>query len=99
MPTLTTNPALTNFHGRLGPDMIARLQAALDHPRQGWNAASSVILRDDIGLGLTLWQAVRKVDPTFPNNKGDGDSWDRYPDQVLVARALKLAAGLPKGGR
>src|SRR5262252_6294590 len=59
----------SNLFGELGPDVRDRLQAVVAHPDETtWDDAHSVILRDgsNFGLGLTLWQAVCKVDPLFP---------------------------------
>lgn len=101
MTKLITNPALQNMFGPLPLDVLKRLQDTLDNPRAHWAENHGIVLRDGrgFGLGLTLWQAVLAVDPTFPRRGRATDSkgkviedWARYPDQVLIARALKYAA-------
>ncbi|OPY69940.1 MAG: hypothetical protein A4E57_00818 [Syntrophorhabdaceae bacterium PtaU1.Bin034] len=50
---------------------------------------------------LTLWQAVRKVDPTFPATGRRHETetgrvvkeWERIPHPDLVLRALRYAQG------
>ena len=59
-----------------------------------------VIILRGAGKWLTLWQAILAVDPTFPNTGKVTDQagrvvedWRRFPDSVLIARAIRHAAG------
>ena len=103
MTVLVTDPRLSNLFGPLGPDIRARLQQVLDDPATHWDDAHSIILRADQPLARTLWQAVLAVDPTFPKTGPTSDragrritDWARKPSQILIARALKYAAELPR---
>ena len=56
---------LRNVFGLLNPELIARLKRVIDDPTpDNWDAACGIILRSD--PTLTLWQAVLKVVPGFP---------------------------------
>jgi hypothetical protein len=94
----------TNFMGRpIADDARDRLIACWRDPtEQSWEAAHAIILNDAVGLGMTLWQAVRAVDPTFP---ASGPSWtehgrrirgwSRVPDAALIRAAIHHATHLP----
>lgn len=112
MSPLTTAPQLTNMFGPLDAKIRRRLQQLLNQPRRYWNRDHGIILRTDHGgFGLTVWQAISAIDPTFPKSgrvTSGGyngipeklvSDWARYPDQVLIARALKYAANLPVKGQ
>lgn len=95
MSTLTENPRLTNIFGPLKPELRARLKAVLDDPASNWEDAYCIIVNGS----KTLWQYVIAVDPTFPKTGPVTDakgrtvkSWDRYPDQLTIAKALRYAA-------
>lgn len=101
---LVTHPALHNYWGplRLQPDIQRRLRQVMRQPRKYWDRDHGVILvaSEPGTLGLTLWQAILRVDPTFPRVGPSEDrhgkrreDWARYPDQMLIARAIKYAAG------
>lgn len=50
--------------------------AAINDPgEETWGDAYSIILNPDVGLGLTLWQAVLKVDPSFADAQAPVTSW------------------------
>jgi hypothetical protein len=94
-----------DFLGRpLAPDIVRRLRAVLRAPSvKTWDDTHGIILRSRPGLGLTLWQAVRAVDPSFPNTGRVYDrserlhqEWVRIPDTVLLARAIAYARSLPR---
>jgi len=82
--------------GPLGPEERARIVRFLREPSAAtWNAAFTVIIT--VRPTKTVWQAVCKLDPTFPK-KGAADStappeqqWPRFPDALTVARAIKRA--------
>jgi hypothetical protein len=94
----------TNFMGRpIADDARDRLIACWRDPtEQSWEAAHAIILNDAVGLGMTLWQAVRAVDPTFP---ASGPSWtehgrrirgwSRVPDAALIRAAIHHATHPP----
>jgi hypothetical protein len=47
-----------------------------------------------ITASLALWQAVRAVDPSFPDHSplseaDGGEPWDRVPDSFTLARAFR----------
>ena len=88
-----------NFHGSLDWDVRGRLLAvATEVTEASWTDAYSIILNPDVGLGLTLWQAVIAVDPTFPQTgpryDGEGtvlEGWARLPTTELIRQAIRFA--------
>lgn len=91
-------PNCRNLFGEpLTPDCARRLRAALRKPTQEtWTAAASIIINEH---GTTLWQAVRRIDPTFPNTGPCFDKrgrrvgeWERIPDIITIARAIRVSA-------
>lgn len=104
---LVTHPSLSNFCGPLSqqPDVQQRLRQVMREPRKYWDRDNGIILRErEPGtLGLTLWQAILRVDPTFPRvgpssttvgGRRIPGTWARYPDSMLIARAIKYAGGI-----
>lgn len=90
-----------NMFGPLSEDIRARVQAFLADPTpDAWEGCAHAVIAWRAGcIGTTVWQAVRAVDPTFPNIgrrtvKGRVvDDWARVPDALLVARAIRQATG------
>jgi hypothetical protein len=97
-----------NYWGKLGNDVRARLTAAIENPGEAtWDDAYSIILNRDVGLGLTLWQAVIAVDPFFPRTGPrsrwveDGSElgghsepvsgWERTPSAETIVQAINYA--------
>lgn len=92
----------TNILGKLSPQVQARIQAYLENPTtDGWQDISGIIVNHASIRHGTIWQAIRAVDPTFPNEgrtTGQGEvtkEWTRIPDAMLVARAIKQATKRP----
>jgi hypothetical protein len=86
-----TKPRLLSGPRHLTPESQRRLRAVIEHPtRATWERAYSLALTP--GFGITLWQAVCVVDPTFPT-KGPGQQrhWVRVPDQLTIVRAIRAA--------
>jgi len=85
----------TNMHGKLGPDERKRLLAVINNPtHKTWDAAYSLLVSYTPGrLGVTLWQAVLAVDPTFPNTHRV--RWGSIPSQQVLLRALDYATKAP----
>lgn len=85
---------LENMHGPLDGEMRVRLVAAARNPTQEtWSDAYTIILRSGTGwgMGLTLWQAVLAVDPTFTMSKGSDETWPKVPSTETIERALRFA--------
>lgn len=88
-----------NMFGKLRPEYRTRLRAVLYHPtEETWDEAYSIILNPYVGMGLTLWQAVIAVDPSFPRVGPREDvrgrrveRWRRIPSQALLLAALQYA--------
>jgi hypothetical protein len=88
----------TNMFGKLTPDLLARLDAVVDNPtEETWDDAYSIIIATS-PRSLTLWQAVLRVDPTFPNSGpvyGDGGSrisgWTAIPSRDVLLAAIERA--------
>ena len=91
-PSSSLFEGLRNHFGPLQPSVQRRLRRVLLAPDQeSWDDAYNIILRSD-GLGLSLWQAVKAVDPDFAGTKRAGRAgWLRVPDQLTIARALRFA--------
>jgi hypothetical protein len=68
--------AASNMFGPLSGDVRQRLVAAIRNPgKETWDDAHGIILNPDVGLGLTLWQAVLAVDPDFASVRGPVTRW------------------------
>lgn len=73
--------AASNLFGPLSGEVRVRLMAAINEPGEAtWDDAYSIILRanapgEGLGLGVTLWQAVLKVDPSFATAEAPVSSW------------------------
>lgn len=101
-----------NFWGPLDGEIRARLKAVLERPsEETWEDAHSIILQaDGTGFGLTLWQAVIAVDPSFTRTKpcataGSGrfrpkfdaaGAWPEIPTSDLIDKALRYALSAPR---
>jgi hypothetical protein len=92
--------AASNMFGALSGEVRARLVAAVDQPgEETWDDAHSIILNPDVGLGLTLWQAVIAVEPAFASVRGpvsDGkgnriSGWARTPSAEVISQAINYA--------
>lgn len=100
--------AASNLFGALSGEVRARLMAAIERPgEETWDDAHSIILNRDVGLGLTLWQAVIKVDPAFASvpgpmtqwveDSGRGghyepvSGWSRTPSADVIRQAINYA--------
>jgi hypothetical protein len=96
MKPISLTAGLTNMFGPLDDSIKKRLHEVLQNPREYWDRDHGIILRADAKY-LTLWQAICVVDPTFPNrgpaySKGKPKrEWSRYPDTLLIARALRYS--------
>src|SRR3974390_131758 len=68
--------SMTNMSGRLGRALKDRLRAAVETPCEAtWDNAYTILLNADVGLGLTLGQAVNMVAPPFSFVKGPVTRW------------------------
>lgn len=80
-----------NLLGKLKPETRKRLQAVVNKPTQKtWDAAHCVIL-STIGRGLTLWQAVLEVEPTFTRSKPYDEPWPTIPSRETLIKAIQFA--------
>jgi len=83
----------------LTEDARGRVLAVVADPSQEtWADAYSIVLAPHPGFGLTLWQAVLAVDPTFPQRGplygSDGtqlEGWERIPTTGLLEQAINYA--------
>lgn len=94
--TITESPRLANIFGPLDAVQRRRLHEVLHDPVRYWDRDHGLLLRPT----LTLWQAILRVDPTFPRTGPVTDrhgrvveDWPRYPDSVLIGRAIRYAIG------
>jgi hypothetical protein len=90
---------LSNYWGTLDSKLRARLIRCFKNPERYWDGAYSIILRNEFGLGLTLWQAWIAVDPSAPRTGKCTDShgnvfrdWDRKPTEQNIFDAIRYAA-------
>lgn len=94
----------TNMYGPLDAVVKRRVLRFINDPSdETWTDISGTIVNASFGLGMTIWQAVIALDPTFPREGPSTTfdrqgrevakaSWSRIPDPLLVARAIKFAA-------
>ncbi len=88
-----------NLFGGLSPDIRRRLEAAIENPtEETWDDAHTIILNPHEGMGLTLWQAVIAIDPSFPQSGPSTDyrgrrvsGWPQIPSRDLLLAALRYA--------
>jgi hypothetical protein len=84
--------ATTMLGGRLDEDARARLRAAVADPCEAtWDAAHTIILNGDVGLGLTLWQAVIAVQPSFSFVAGPRFRWVDDPEHENGGYSVPLS--------
>lgn len=85
--------------GPLSPEIRQRIINAIADPGpETWDDVYGVII---VGARmLTMWQAVLKVDPTFPRRAAAGsvdapltpvEKWERTPDSLTILNALHHA--------
>jgi hypothetical protein len=81
---------------------LDRLRAVLENPSQKtWGDAHSICVNGAILPGgqrighTTLWQTVRKLDPTFPSSKPPGEPWPSIPSAELIRRAIGIPNPAP----
>ena len=101
---VTLLPGLHNMFGPLDRSIRLRLQQVITNPRKYWNRDHGIIL-NATDRYLTLWQAVLKVDPSFPrvgpsygNDGRPVEDWSRYPTPDLLQQAILYAAPTPLFG-
>jgi len=77
----------------LTEDARGRVLAVVADPGQEtWADAHGIILAPFPGFGLTLWQAVLAVDPSFPDRgPATGQPWPRIPTTDLLEQAINYA--------
>jgi hypothetical protein len=93
-----------NMFGPINEELKGRIVRYLHAPTpEGWDDIHGIIINDHANLlqPRTIWQAVIKVDATFPKTgprttTKDGvvirsQGWKRYPDAITLARAIKAA--------
>lgn len=81
----------TNLFGVIKPEIKKRLQAVIDNPNQDtWEDAHSLIVNNK-GRMTTLWNAVIKVDSSFPKSKPLDAPWTKIPTSETIIKALRLA--------
>lgn len=102
----------TNFLGPIGPQAKKRILRYLGDPStENWDDVYGIIINEKggpvSGRPRTIWQAVIAVDPTFrdialPTRLYGGQPpearWAKWPDALLLARAIKAALD-PAHGR
>lgn len=80
----------SNLFGKLDKPLRRRIENLVKNPcQETWDNAYSIIIAST-GM-TTLWQAVLKVDPTFPVSKSEHDHWPRVPDRETIVQALRYA--------
>lgn len=92
-----------NMFGALQPEIKARINNFLATPtEENWNDIHSIIVRAPFG---TVWRAVLAIDPTFPRTGPTSyrngvrlEGWQRIPDAMLVARAIRRLTSWSKAG-
>lgn len=90
-----------NWWGKLKPDIKERIINYIENPTtDNWDDVHGIILSvgKETGLGLTLWQAILVVCPTFPCRGRSTtlkneiiDDWERIPTIQQIETALRYA--------
>lgn len=84
---------VTNYHGKLPPnsEVRGRIKEFFTTPsEENWDRIAHLIINDKSIRARTMWQAVRRIDPSFPSAKRT-DRWESVPSVFVVARAIKEA--------
>jgi hypothetical protein len=88
-----------NFRGPIPKDVRGKLAAYFNNPAPkaaDWEAIHSYVVVSTNEETITVWKAVRAIDPTFQDKvtsvvKEPVLRWHRVPDGFTVARAVKAA--------
>ena len=92
-----------NDLGPIGPDVRERILRYLDDPSaKNWDDVYTIIINRKGSLTGnppgTVWQAVCAIDPSYrhiavPHQRGTTPEkrWNKWPDALLLARAIKTA--------
>lgn len=81
----------SNIFGKLRPEIKSALQNVIDSPTEkNWERTYSIILSNKNRKMITLWQAVIKVDSTFPISRR-GDRWRKVPSSETIKKAIAYA--------
>lgn len=91
----------TNMLGELSPSIKKRVKRFVNNPTPAnWDDISGVII--DGQFLTTIWQAVIKIDPTFPRHGRTTDAqgnvireWERIPTPLQVLQAIKAEKPSP----
>jgi len=83
----------------LSPSYKKRIRRFLANPTTDtWDDIQGIIIRPSPGLGVSIWEAVLEIDPTFPRRGRatdmDGhiiEDWKRIPTPLQVLQAIKRA--------
>lgn len=90
------NPLLdkaANVYGPLSPENRQAVMDYIDAPtEEGWERIYSLIISPGSMRRATIWQWVVVVDPSFVVKRTKYERWQRIPDPMTVARAIKAAA-------
>lgn len=86
----------SNIYGPLQPDVRAKLAAFFEAPSaETWDEVYCIVINPKSLRRSTVWQAVNAIDPKFPRGCAPFASpalkWERIPDPITVARAIKEA--------
>lgn len=84
-----------NLYGRIDPRIKNRIKKFIKHSTpDNWSDISGIVINDNFE---TIWQAVSKLDPTFPTTGRRWDQsgkmtkeWERIPTPFEVLQAIKL---------
>lgn len=87
--------------GEIDPDIGKRIFRYLDNPTaKNWDDIHSITINWGAKHGApeTIWQAVVAIDPSFTRisipHRGNPPAekrWSKWPDALLVARAIRAA--------
>ncbi len=90
--------AVRAYHNEpLDQETKERILAYLENPApEGWSDISGILVNSRL---LTVWQAVRRIDPSFPATGRRYEletnrllkEWERIPEPDLVLDALRQA--------
>ena len=80
----------TNLFGKLSTENKDRIRKLIECPTQEtWEDACHMIIKSEKRF-MSIWQAVRKVDPSFQSSRNSMHQWETIPTSETIIKAINL---------